>query len=266
MYSNEEGALRYQQTLVPLMFAPLARTLVQSAALARDARVLDIATGTGVVAREAAAASPAGRVFAFDANPNMLSVAQGTSARPGTATIEYRVATVEDAPLPAVGFDAVFCQQGLQFFEDPVAALLRIRRMLKPAGRLHVALWGAESENPFTMAIQNALRACGLEEFTGFLTRVHHLHEPERVISLLQSGSFRLMEHTVVRVTPEEALRPADAERLIEATPLAAKLATLGPARHVELVKALERELDRYAVDGVLRFEIPANLYHAHSA
>ena len=63
MFTTEEGARRYQDTLVPLMFAPSARRLVANAKLPTGVKVLDIATGTGVVARAAAeAVGSTGRV------------------------------------------------------------------------------------------------------------------------------------------------------------------------------------------------------------
>ncbi|HEX6495161.1 MAG TPA: class I SAM-dependent methyltransferase, partial [Acidobacteriaceae bacterium] len=147
-FTSEEGARRYQEILVPLMFAPSARQLVANAKLPVGAQVLDVATGTGVVAREAAVTIGSnGRVTAIDTTGTMLDVARSQPAQPDAAPIEYFQSAIEDAALPNAAFDAAFCQQALQFFDDPRSALARIRQVLRPEARLHVALWGSEEEH-----------------------------------------------------------------------------------------------------------------------
>ena len=98
MFTTEEGARRYQEVLVPLMFASSARRLVADAKLPVGAHVLDVATGTGIVARTAAKAiGGAGRVTAVDATGSMLAVARSQPSAPGAAPIEYLQSTIEDA-------------------------------------------------------------------------------------------------------------------------------------------------------------------------
>ncbi len=228
MFTTEEGARRYQEILVPLMFAPSARQLVAHAKLPAGAHVLDVATGTGIVARTAAEAiGSSGRVTAIDSTASMLAVARSQHAAPGAAPIEYLQSTVEDAPLPAGEFDAALCQQALQFFEDPARVLEHIRQALRPEARLHVALWGSESEHPLTMAMQRALIECQLNDFTGFLTKVHHLHNPALVSGVLRQGGFIVETHRKIDLTPDGTWHASDGRRLLAATPLAARLAAL---------------------------------------
>jgi ubiquinone/menaquinone biosynthesis C-methylase UbiE len=98
--------------------------------------VLDVACGTGVVAREAARrVGPAGAVAGLDRNEGMLAVARRMA--PGIA---WRHGLAEALPFPDGAFDAVICQFGLMFFEDRGKALGEMWRALRPGGRLAVAV------------------------------------------------------------------------------------------------------------------------------
>jgi ubiquinone/menaquinone biosynthesis C-methylase UbiE len=267
MFTTEEGAHRYQEILVPLMFAPSARQLVADAKLPVGTHVLDVATGTGVVARTAAeAVGRTGRVTAVDATESMLAIARSQSSAPGAAPIEYVQSTIEDAALPAGEFHAAFCQQALQFFEDPGRILAHIRQALRPESCLHIALWGSESEHPLTMAMQRALIECRLNDFTSFLTRVHRLHNPALVNGVLRQGGFIVQSHRNVDLTPDGKWHASDGRRLLAATPLAAKLADLTPEKRAELGDACERQLDNFTKDGALDLHFAANFYIARPA
>jgi SAM-dependent methyltransferase len=119
-----------------VVFAPWAARLVDAVAVAPGERVLDVASGTGVVAR--AAAARGATVVAADISPAMLA---RSAAHPDSAGISFVEAPAEAIPLPDGDFDVVLCQQGLQFFPDRGAALAELRRLLRPGGRLAVAVW-----------------------------------------------------------------------------------------------------------------------------
>lgn len=269
MFTTEDGARRYQEVLVPLMFAPSARQLVALAKLPAGAQVLDVATGTGIVARTAAAAiGNSGRVTAIDATPSMLAIARSQPVQADAAPIEYIQSAIEEAPLPAGTFHAALCQQALQFFEDPAQVLTRIRGALQPEGCLHVALWGSDEEHPLTMAMQRALVECGLHDLTWFLTKVHRLHNPALVSGILRQGGFLVESHCKIDLAPDGIWRASDGRRLLAATPLAAKLAGLPPEKRAELDDACERQLANYAgaADGALELCFPAHFYIARPA
>ena len=266
-FTSEEGARRYQDVLVPLMFAPSARQLVASAELSAGAYVLDVATGTGIVAREAAqAAGSTGRVTALDLTESMLAIARSQPAASGAAPIDYIQSAIEDAPLPSGVFHAAFCQQALQFFQDPSRALASIRQALRPEGCLHVALWGAESDHALTVAMQRALVECGLDELTTFLSKVHSLHNPVLVNGILAQGGFVVERQEAVDVVPDGTWHAADGRRLLAATPLASRLAALPADQSSALGDACERQLDNFTKDGALDLHFPATFYIARPA
>ncbi|HSO54831.1 MAG TPA: methyltransferase domain-containing protein, partial [Actinomycetes bacterium] len=147
------AALAYEAHLVPAIFAAWAPRLLGSANPAVGERVLDVACGTGVVARLAAErVGPGGRVAGLDLNPGMLAVARGLPPMPG-APITWQEANAVALPFPEATFDVVLCQQGLQFFPDRPAALREMHRVLAPGGRLALSVYSAIAHNPATQAL-----------------------------------------------------------------------------------------------------------------
>jgi ubiquinone/menaquinone biosynthesis C-methylase UbiE len=161
----------YDEFLVPRLFEPWAKLLLDEAELRLRQRVLDIATGPGTVARLAAMrVGPQGRVVATDIAQPMLDIAKSKIQPPSSAPIEYLQSPA--APLAAAtgSFDAVLCQQGLQFFPDRAAALLEMRRVLKPSGRAAIAVWAELERNQIYAAFHAALLATAPSELAQLIT------------------------------------------------------------------------------------------------
>jgi ubiquinone/menaquinone biosynthesis C-methylase UbiE len=136
----------YERWLATPLFRPWAELTLDEIALAPADRVLDIACGTGIVARVAKERLGAtATVVGIDISPDMLAVARAVA--PG---IDWRVGAAAALPLQAgERFDVVVCQQGLQFFPDKPAAAAEMRRALAQGGRLAVATWRSDDEIPF---------------------------------------------------------------------------------------------------------------------
>ena len=106
---EESSAEAYECYLVPLLFAPGAQYLVELAAPGPGERVLDVACGTGIVARRAVAkVGSGGMVVGLDINESMLEVARKVSADIHPA-IEWHQGDATDMPLPDRAVDVVFC-------------------------------------------------------------------------------------------------------------------------------------------------------------
>jgi SAM-dependent methyltransferase len=152
------GARAYDALFVPSLIGVYAPIVADAAALSPGDRVLDVACGTGVVAREALRrVGSSGSVTGLDANAGMLAV-----AREHSAAITWREGFAEALPFPASTFDAVTCQFGLMFFRDRATAIAEMRCMLRPGGRLAVAVWASLDAIP-TFAAEVTLfeRVCG---------------------------------------------------------------------------------------------------------
>jgi len=147
----------YERYLVPAIFGPWAVDLVALAAPQPGERVLDVACGTGVVARLLAPhVGATGTVVGLDPDAGRLAVARALPPVPGTV-VEWREGDVHALPFPAAVFDLVSCQQGLQFFADRLTALREISRVLVPGGRLALNVWRSIRDNPGAAAMAEAL-------------------------------------------------------------------------------------------------------------
>lgn len=146
----------------PALFVPGARSLLQRADPRPGERVLDLACGTGTLARHVApAVGPGGAVVAVDINPGMLSVARAKPA-PGSgggdrgARIDWMLGSALALAFDDGSFDLVLCQQGLQFFPDRVGALREVRRVLRPGGRIALNVWQPLGRHPAYEALCTA--------------------------------------------------------------------------------------------------------------
>jgi ubiquinone/menaquinone biosynthesis C-methylase UbiE len=125
-----EVAEMYEASFVPTLFADLAPHLVTAAAVAPGDRVLDVACGTGIVARVAAdRVGEQSRVVGLDLNEAMLTVAR--RVRPD---LEWHQGDAGALPFPDSAFDVAMCQSGLMFVPDPGAALREMARVVAVGG------------------------------------------------------------------------------------------------------------------------------------
>lgn len=138
------AATAYENLFVQALFAEWPPHLLAAAGAAPGDRLLDVACGTGILAREAASrVGPAGTIAGVDPNAGMLSVAAGAAPE-----IEWRRGTAEELPFDDASFDVVASQFGLMFFADRLGALREMRRVLRPGGRLVVAVWDSLDRHP----------------------------------------------------------------------------------------------------------------------
>ncbi|WP_172331912.1 class I SAM-dependent methyltransferase [Mangrovicoccus sp. HB161399] len=131
----------YEDVFVPALFGQFGPMLAEAAGIRAGMQVLDVATGTGVAARAAAARGAA--VTATDINEGMLAV-----ARPLAPGVAFRRADAEALPFPDEAFDAVTCQFGLMFFGDRAAALREMARVTRPGGHVAVAVFDSWPKSP----------------------------------------------------------------------------------------------------------------------
>ena len=125
----------YESRFVPALFAEWAPHLLDVARVVPGTSVLDVACGTGIVARTAADRPNAGPVVGVDVNPAMLSVAR--RVRPD---IEWREGNVARLPFPDASFQAALCQMALMFFPDRPKALSEMARVVTSGGTVAVVV------------------------------------------------------------------------------------------------------------------------------
>lgn len=150
-------ALAYEANLVPAMFRPWTPELLNRASPQAGDRVLDVACGTGIVARQATPVVGAeGSVVGLDISPPMLEVA-ASLPEPEGAPISWEQGSADELPFPDSSFDLVLCQQGLQFVPDKPAAVREMHRVLNPGGRAGVSVWRGLDHQPVFAALDDAI-------------------------------------------------------------------------------------------------------------
>ena len=143
----------YEEEFVPGFFDVWAEAM--ASVVAPGQKVLDVACGTGIVTRKAAArVRRNGNVKAVDVMPHMLETAR--RAVPEKLGIEWHRGNALDLPFPDRSFDVVLCQQGVQFMPDKVKALSEMRRVAKRGGRIVASVWVDIRHMPVLRALERA--------------------------------------------------------------------------------------------------------------
>ncbi len=155
-----DAAEAYESKFVPALFGEWAPHLVDAAGVAPGQAVLDVACGTGIVAREVSNRVGAhGTLIGVDVNEAMLTVAR--RLRPD---LDWRNGDAAALPLPDDPFDVVLCQAALMFFPDRVAALREMARVVTAAGTVALQVWASLDAQPaYRLLVDVAARHAGPE-------------------------------------------------------------------------------------------------------
>jgi ubiquinone/menaquinone biosynthesis C-methylase UbiE len=232
----------YQQYLVPIITAVWAADLVQRAAPRPNDRILDLACGTGVVARLAAERLRDGRVAGLDINAGMLALARSTPQTSGPA-IAWHEGSALDMPFPDADFDLVLCQLGLQFFPQRPVAVAEIARVLAPGGRLALSVFSAIENNPAPHALANALDQRVGNAAAEIKRSEHVLADTAALRQLIEGAGFKAVTiETVTQTIHFPSVREYVRIQLA-ATPIAGLLQAMGGDEREALVDALTGDM-----------------------
>ena len=254
------NAAEFYERYVRLLMEPWVQCLVDVAALQPAEHVLDVACGTGFVARLAAGRVRAkGRVVGIDLNASMIEAARAASGHDAAVRIEWRTGDAGALPFENDVFDVVLCQQGVQFFPDRVHALREMRRVLRVGGRLAFTVWSAIGDTPYHVALADAL-ARHLSAEAGSMARASSaLHDVVELHGLVASAGFRNVN---VRPTIKTTKLPLPTEFVpghLAALPMAQEIARLSAERRDALVQEMAEALSAYVDRGQL--VLPAGVH-----
>lgn len=244
----------YEEFFVPALFARWTGPVLDAAGVASGQRVLDVACGTGVLARAARErVGPGGEVVGLDPNAGMLAVAARTAP-----DIAWTEGVAEALPFDDDGFDASTCQFGLMFFEDPVAALREMARVTRPGGRMAAAVWDALEHVPGYAAMEELLaRLFGVEAATA-LRAPFALGDAEELRALFADAGIGSAHLTTRPGTIRFPSIAAWMHTEIRGWTLAD---AIDDAQYARLLEAAEVELKRFADrDGRVAFPAPAHI------
>ena len=200
----------YETQKVKAIFGPLARATLDSVSLSKTERVLDLACGTGIMARTVRERlGPSVAVSGADLNPGMIAKARALTAG-DEGEIKWHVSDVANLPFDDGAFTVVFCQQGVQFFPDDKAAVGEMRRVLEKGGMLFSTVWSGP--NDFFTAMADALRRhVSPEVGERSLAPFRYGRQPELLRLLEEAGFAEVCSRTI---TVERVV--SDPERNIE--------------------------------------------------
>ena len=184
----------YERFLVAPLFRPFAQQLLDSVGFAQNDWLLDVACGTGIVARLARdRVGGAGRLVGVDASPGMIAMAKAAAP-----AIDWREGDAARLPVrDDETFDVVSCHQGLQFFADKAAATHEMRRVLAPRGRVALATWRPVEETP----LMRDLHRVAERHLGPIVDRRHSCGDPEALRRLLAEAGFHSIQIEAVTHT-----------------------------------------------------------------
>lgn len=227
-------------------------------------RMLDVACGTGVVARSVVPlVEPDGRVVALDINPAMLAVACKQFSD-YCEDIDWREGQAESLPFPDQAFDLVMCQQGLQFFNNRSAAVHEMHRVLRKNGRVGIAVWQSLETHVFYHTFFKAV-ASAFDVPIADIATPYMFGDRHALADLLENAGFAQVQVVEVR---QNACFP-NPNQFVElmvrgASAAVPGLARLDFSRQEEIFEIINERLagliQEYTIDGILTVPMVANI------
>jgi SAM-dependent methyltransferase len=172
--------------------APVREWLVTELAPRSGETILELAAGPGDTGHAAAALVGAdGHLISTDFSPAMVEVARRRGAKLGLQNVEYRAMDAEHLELEDHSVDGVICRMGLMLMTDPAAALSEARRVLRPGGRLALAVWRGSEQNPWVAIAGRVLVERGhMAPPEPGSPGIFSMASDDRVRSLLEAAGF----------------------------------------------------------------------------
>ena len=255
----------YQRYLVPAITNKWAEDLVERAQPRAGEAVIDVACGTGVVARLAAKRMASGRVTGLDVNAGMLAVARTVPSE--GATIEWVEGSALDLPFPSGGFDVALCQLGLQFFPDQGKALREIRRILADSnGRIALSVYSSIARTPGANAFVLALDEVLGTDASRIKRGEHAFADPGQLDRLLTDADFCAVD---VQTVEQAIVFPSVLDYVrfqLLATPMTTLLKDKGETERQTIIESVASRTASFSTPAMLergKFSFPQEAYVA---
>ena len=208
----------YERYLGPLLFQPYAEDIAERVRGLQPSRILETASGTGLVTRALAAALPHAQIIATDLNQAMLDLAATKLQAPN---VTWKQADALSLPFDDGSFDVVVCQFGVMFFPDKERGYREARRVLKPGGHFLFSVWDRIEANEVTQCVTEAVKAIFPADPPNFLARTPHGYaDPQAIRNGLRQAEFERVEIDTVQKVSRAPSPQEPAIGLCQGTPL----------------------------------------------
>lgn len=247
----------YEAFFLPALFQEWTSRVADAAHVTPGQRVLDVACGTGALTRVLVErVGPGGSVVGLDLNKGMLAV-----AREKAADVQWVEGVAESLPFPAARFDAVVSQFGLMFFGDRRGAIREMVRVLRPGGRLAVAVWDSLERTPGYAAMASLLQRLFGDETAASLHAPYALGDPAALRALFEGSGLADLAVTTHKGT---ARFPSIRDWVYTDVKGWTASDAVDEAGFERLVAEAERTLQRFVTEeGSVAFSAPAHIVTA---
>lgn len=261
---NDSPAEVYERYLSRPIADPWTGVLLELANPQSRERVLDLACGTGSVARQVAPmVGSSGQILALDINPAMLEVGRA-QPKPEGAVIMWQEGDATKLDLLDKDFDLVLCQQGFQFFPHRLASAKEVRRVLREEGRAIISVWQALERHPLHEALFTAV-AHHLNVPVADVDVAFSFSDPDELYALLHNAGFERVKTT----TRSLSIRMSEPEKFVHYSILGAAtsvpaFASMDASERLALVEKVERAtrpiVHRFTYGDSVIFPMEANI------
>jgi enediyne biosynthesis protein CalE5 len=257
MWASVAGAWEEHADYVDARGAAVTEKMLELTKPQPGERVLELACGPGSVGLAAAArVAPGGEVVMSDVAAEMAAIASARAEALGLSNVSTKVLDLERIEEPDSSYDVVLCREGLMLVPDPGRAAREIRRVLRPGGRVALAVWGPRARNPWLgIVFDTVSEQLGAPTPPPGIPHPFSLDDPDKLAGLLSDAGLS-------KVVVGEVSTPYHAASFEEwwerssalAGPLAQKLASLPDAAAQALLARAREAIRAYETPSGLEF------------
>jgi ubiquinone/menaquinone biosynthesis C-methylase UbiE len=240
------------------MFAPITQALIEDAKIITRQTILDVATGPGEPALSLAKlVGPEGKVTGVDAVPEMVEAARREANRRGFRNANFDVALADNLPFPENTFDAVVSRFGVMLFPSPVDCVREMLRVIKPGGRIAMAVWHFAERNPFHYAVSQVMeRYVDSPRPVPDSPDAFRFADPGKLLTILSNAGAARTSERLLRFTIRASISVEDFWTLRSemSEKLRTKLAALPKEQMAELKREVLEALGAYSASRSMSF------------
>ena len=252
----------YDRHLGPVIFAPYADDLAARLRPRANARVLEVACGTGIVtSRLLARLGSAGRLVATDLNQGMLD--HSRTRLPADPRLELRIADAQQLPFADASFDHYVCEFGIMFFPDKVGALREAARVLAPGGEVLINTWGPMEQNSFARIGHATIAGFFAKDPPTFYQTPFGWNDQDAIRAACKAAGFASVQIDVVDKATTAVSAADFALGIVRGNPIAAAISERLGDVHERVIAAVASDLAREGGDTPWRGQLRALVVRA---